>query len=83
MSFNTNRFLRVVRGETPEQLAAIIRRLRGEFQVMHYGSDSEGHFAYYRTHKGHDRKLINQIKKAREGMVGLERPSQDLGTDSD
>ena len=60
--------IRVARGTSPEALTEILRNVTVPIEVLSFGQDSEGHFAYYNTHKGMEAKVINQLEQARRGI---------------
>jgi hypothetical protein len=59
---NQYQHLEVLRGKTPEDLVNTIKSIHPEMQVLHFGSDSKGHFAYVRFKGKVNLKKIVSIK---------------------
>ena len=64
MSFNQNKTIGVIRASSPEILTIIISRVTGPMQILGFGNDSNGAFAYYRTTDGMQKRVLREISKA-------------------
>lgn len=77
--------LRVIRASSPEALATILRAVTVPMEVMSFGQDELGNYAYYRTDKGMEKRVMFQMSKAlreisRGGEAGLATGTGMLGS---
>jgi hypothetical protein len=62
--FNQNKTIGVIRASSPESLTKTISRISGPMQILGFGNDTNGAFAYYRTTDGMHKRVLNEIDKA-------------------
>lgn len=77
MSLSNLDTLRVIRGSSPEALSTVLRAVTVPFEVMGFGSDDLGHFAYYRTDKGMEKRVLRQLNKAQREISRGGEAAQD------
>ncbi len=75
--------MRVLRANTPEALSAIVQSINVGMQILGFGNDSEGHFLYYRTTTGMEKRVLMQIEKAQRNLRGGEASPKVEDTDVD
>ena len=68
--------MRVVRASSPDDLAFVIRSIKVPMEVVSFGQDAESYFAYYRTDRGMERRVMMDIQKSlRDISRGGEAPT--------
>ena len=69
-NLNRHAFLRVVRANTPEQLSNVIRQVKAYIEILDFGQDSRGAYAYYRAaSKQQMMAAEKQIARAKGGSA--------------